>query len=176
MSINSIAQLGHNTQGIIDQLNRNTSIRMGYLQHQIPPKNPYLAHQFIINQYKTQINNNINTPHSIELMNELHEIDKKINNPHQLINTELLLIYQKSFFQINDMLIGKTKLSYQNAIYYLESAYGNTYLNYLEYQKSISQSANFILKWLKQKKHSTNTSKYSLCYSAIYGRHINLYN
>ena len=150
LSQNSFAQMGGTAQDIINQTNRQAAIQMGSPLPQIPPSDPYLAHQFIINQYNSQKNNNAQSRHLEEIMNEVNEIDQRYNNSYPINNSEILSSYQKSFSQINDMLIGKTKLSFNNAIYYMEAAYGSSYLDYSEYQKSISQSADFIKKWLQQ--------------------------
>jgi len=153
--MSSFAQMGGNAQDIINQTNRQAAMQMGNPITTIPPSDPYLAHQFILNQYNSQKHTNssseIRIKHLDEIMNEIKEVDSRYSNSSLSNNSETLNSYQKSFSQINDMLIGKAKLSFNNAIYYMEAAYGSPYLDYLEYQKSISQSADFIKKWLQQK-------------------------
>jgi hypothetical protein len=53
------------------------------------------------------------------------------------------------------MLSGKTPLSLKDAFYILENAYGNTHLNYAEYNSILKKSAQFIQQWLKEHGHST---------------------
>lgn len=153
LTLNSFSQIGGNAQDIINQTNRQAAIQMGNPLPTIPPSDPYQAHLFIMNQYDSEKNNSsteIRNRHLKEIMKEVNETDMKYNNSFNSNNSENLTSYQKAFSQVNDMLIGKTKLSFINATYYMEAAYGSPYLEHSEYQKSISQSADFIKKWLKQ--------------------------
>lgn len=145
---------GNNSQNIENNQNAQALKMMGYIPPTIPPSDPALLHQFIINQYNQQsaskLNNEINRQkHLVEILNEANEIE---NSNHNTVenNSETLQNYQSAFSKLNDMLIGKTKLSFTNAIYTVENAYGKPYLNYNEYIETIKQSADYIKNWLKQ--------------------------
>ncbi|MDP2385694.1 MAG: hypothetical protein Q8M29_04945 [Bacteroidota bacterium] len=121
----------------------------------IPPSDPYLLHQFVLSEYNQKNNSNGNSEstqqqHLLEIMNELHEDEKRYNNNEPVNNSEALLAYEQAYSQVKNMLTGKSKLSFIDASYYTEAAYGNSYMNYKEYKTCITQSAEFIKKWLKQ--------------------------
>lgn len=144
--------LGSKDADIIRQQNYDVMKMHGYQPPVIPPSDPYQLHQFIINQYNNQ-NDNSNQNKSRELaeiLKEAEETDSRYSNSSTAENPEIIQPFKKAFLQVNDMLIGKSKLSFINATYYTESAYGNAYLDYSKYQNTITESAEFIKRWLKE--------------------------
>ena len=126
---------------------------MNYPTIVVPPSDPVAAHQFILSGINYSTNSgNAETCHRhvLELMNELHEEDN--NKGHSAEKYVSIESYKKAFQRINDMLFGKQKLSYADASYYSEAAYGDAYMSYNEFKENIEQSANFIKKWMQQNK------------------------
>ena len=58
--------------------------------------------------------------------------------------------FKNAAANINQMLSGAKRLSVKDAYYQMENAFGNTYMNYSEYNNAIKQNADFIKKWLVQ--------------------------
>lgn len=58
--------------------------------------------------------------------------------------------YADALQQITEMLEGKRKISLADAFFSIEDAYGETYLNKIEYQKKITALASFIRVWMAE--------------------------
>ena len=58
--------------------------------------------------------------------------------------------YLRAKREIKDQLSGKKPLSYKDAYYYAEAAYGSVHLTYEEYDRLIQQNKEYILQWLQQ--------------------------
>lgn len=145
--------MGGNAQDIINRQNRQAMQQMGYNPPVVPPSEPYLAHQFIINQYN-QTQNKSHQQHQ-ELLNILNEVNSENSSSRfdmsYYSSTDFLNKSQSftdAFNTLNNMLIGKTPLSISKSFLTIENAYGNSYLTEKEYNDIINQSAKFIKQWL----------------------------
>jgi hypothetical protein len=145
--------MGGNAQDIINQQNRQAMQQMGYNPPVVPPSDPYLAHQFIINQYNQSQNKSYNQHQ--ELLNILNEVNSEnSSNRFEMSYYSSSDFLNKSqsftdaFNTLNNMLTGKTQLSISKSYLTIENAYGNTYLTEKEYNDLINQSAKFIKQWL----------------------------
>lgn len=151
---------GATSNDLIQQTNSQAMRMMGYTPPTIPPSDPNLAHQFILNQYNSQQSGKkgggISQSELSEALNEIHSDYEKFDNTESYTNPEVLATYKSAYSKITNMLMGKTKLSYADANYYLESAYGNSYLKYDEFKSSIVQSTEFIKKWMAQNNLPSN--------------------
>ncbi len=144
-----------NTQQRLQQQNLQIMMQNGYQPPAIPPSDPTLSHQFIVNQYNQNTQDSKQARQIKELQEILIEMKKNevrntsassaVNN-----NSAQLQKYNKAFSAIKNMLDGKTPLSLKEAYFQVEQAYGNEYLSYNEYNTSIKQSVDFIKKWLLQ--------------------------
>lgn len=67
--------------------------------------------------------------------------------------------FENAYNNIDQMLSGKKSLSVKDAYYQMENAFGNTYLNYSEYSKTIKDNADFIKKWLTQNGYDLNNNE-----------------
>ncbi|HET8962507.1 MAG TPA: hypothetical protein VFM99_01320, partial [Chitinophagales bacterium] len=147
--------MGSTADNLTQQTNAQAMRMMGYNPPSVPPSDPYLAHQFIMNQYKTQEAGNnqygISKAELSEVLNEIHTSNERYNSSGST-NVEVLNSYKSAYSKISNMLSGKSKLSYADASYYMESAYGNAYLKYDEFKSDIAQSADFLKKWMAQNK------------------------
>lgn len=146
--------LGATYDNLNQQTNSQAMRMMGYNPPSVPPSDPNLAHQFILNQYNSQNASKskygLSQKELSEALNEIHSDYEKFDNTSSNNHTQVLGAYKLAHSKIVNMLNGKSKLSYADANYYLESAYGNTYMNYDEFKSNISQSADFIKKWMAQ--------------------------
>lgn len=151
--LNSSFLNGATSQSVEQNLNSQAMKMMGYTPPAVPPSDPVLAHQFIVNQYNQQYAGNLRNEiekqkHFVEVMNEANNKDNNFNSTSE--NTKLLQDYQNAFSKINDMLSGKTKLSFVNATYIRESSYGNVYMSYNEFYEILKQSAEYIKQMVTQ--------------------------
>ncbi len=147
--------IGGNAQDIINQQNRQVMQRMGYNPPVVPPSDPYLAHQFIINQYNQTQNKSYQQHH--ELLNILNEANT--NETGKRMNFEY---YKSADFAsktkpftdalttLKNMASGKTPISLKDAFYLMESSYGNTYLTYKEYCSIINENTDFLKQMMLQ--------------------------
>lgn len=126
---------------------------MGYNPPVAPPSDPTERHAFLMNQLRAEMSSldGNRDKHLLEVMNELHEINYSKSD---VDNSGILADYQNAFSQIYGMLKGIKALSFTDATYYSETAYGNPYLNRNEFTKAISQSADFIKRWLKENNYA----------------------
>lgn len=83
-----------------------------------------------------------------EVLNEVQEVDNNILP--ETSNIQVLQDYQNAYNKISEMLNGKSKLSFINALYIQETAFGNSYLTHDEYYQTLKQSAEFIKQWVTQ--------------------------
>lgn len=152
------------TNDYINQQNIKTMQQMGNTPPVVPPSDPYLQHQFILNQYKQNISNRYKQQREIfEILNEVNteNFNKNINSNYYN-NTEFLKqskTFYNAFNQLNDMLSNKKQASIANAYFSIESAYGDTYLSEKEYNKQLTQSADFIKQWLIENGYKPNKNE-----------------
>lgn len=149
------AALGANSDGLVQQMNAQSMGMMGYVPPSVPPSDPYLAHQFILNQYNSKQQSRNNSPITndelSETLNEIHTDYENSLSINSANSVDIYSRYKQSFQKITEMLKGKTKSSYADANYYLEAAYGDAYLTYKEFKSNIKESADFIKQWMQQK-------------------------
>jgi hypothetical protein len=150
--------MGAHANNIVAQQNARAMQQMGYRQPVVPPSDPTLAHQFIVDQSKQTYAQQAELN---EILNELNEIrsddiQRKNSNYYssEKFKTESAS-YWKAKALLDNMLSGKTPLSLKDAFYILENAYGNTHLSYTEYNSILKKSSQFIQDWLKEHGHST---------------------
>jgi hypothetical protein len=145
----------------IEKQNYKLMEQQGFKPPSVPPNDPVQAHYFILNQYNKTYPNNSEYNKDRELINVLEELKNeerinyyKVNYSKNHISNKVIDLtgYQNSFNKINNMLSGKTLLSMKDAYYYAETAYGDSYLSKADYDNTISESADFIKKWLQQNK------------------------
>lgn len=147
---------GENNAGmIINQTNNQSKQAMGFPTMPIIPfSDPVQRHEQIINEYnsdrRAESTEVLKQKHLLEVLNEVHTESSRYGNSTNKNNTAVAESYQKAYTQVNNMLTGKNNLSFINASYYTETAYGDPYMDYTEYKKNILQSAEFIKKWLKE--------------------------
>lgn len=141
----------------INQQNQQVLINQGYRPPVVPPSDPALRHQFIIDQYNQSKNPSKQTKQLEELRTVLEEEKReaaKRNASAASANPKTTAENQQRYINayntIKGMLDGKTNLSVKDAYFQIESAYGNTYQSQAEYNKTIASSADFIKKWLAQ--------------------------
>lgn len=141
----------NNASGIISQQSSQAQQAMNYPVVPVPSSDPAIKHAQILQQVQADIDskNNAYHKHIRDILNDLHEESGK----HEAIHTDharTLAAYQSAFDKVNDMLSGKNGLSFTDACYYTEAAYGDAYMTHAEYKNSIAQSAAFIKKWMQQ--------------------------
>jgi hypothetical protein len=150
--------MGAHANDIIAQQNAAAMRQMGYNPPVIPPSDPYLRHQFVLNQYNSELQQNRERNELLRDLNELRNDDLSRRNSNyyssEKFKTESAS-YWKAKVLLDNMLSGKTPLSLKDAFYILENAYGNTHLNYVEYNSILKKSAQFIQEWLKEHGHNT---------------------
>ncbi|MBT1705807.1 hypothetical protein [Chryseosolibacter indicus] len=153
--------LGANSSDIIAQQNVRAMQQMGYRgRPQVPPSDPTLLHQFIVNGAEVKYNN---TNHLIEeVLIDLNQIRadeegrfNSINLNHSKSGIEK---YEKAKLLLSDMLTGKVGLSLKDAFFILESAYGNCHLTYNEFNLNLKRSADFIKQWLTENGYDNNNN------------------
>jgi len=147
--------MGANAQDIINQQNRQAMQQMGYNPPVVPPSDPYLAHQFIINQYnQTQSKSYRQQQEILNVLNEIGSENKSTRfDMNYYKSTDFLnksKSFQDAFTNLNDMLTAKTPLSISKSYLAIENAYGNSYLTDKEYNDILNQSAKFIKQWLTE--------------------------
>jgi hypothetical protein len=150
--------MGTHADDIIAQRNSKAMQQMGYRPPAVPPSDPALAHEFIINQYKQS---SVQQTELNEVLNDLNEIrsDQALRDNSNYYSSEKFksesAAYWKAKALLDNMLSGKTPISLKDAFYILESAYGSTHLNYNEYTSTLKKSTQFIKQWLNKNGHNT---------------------
>lgn len=147
--------MGATAQDIINQQNKQALQQMGYNPPVVPPSDPYLTHQFIINQYN-QTQNKSYQQHQ-ELLNILNEANTNETGKRmsfEYYKTAEFATKTKPFNDaletLKNMTTGKTPISLKDAFYLMESAYGNTYLTYKEYCNIINENTEFLKQMMLQ--------------------------
>jgi hypothetical protein len=150
--------MGTHADNIVAQQNTRAMQQMGYKPRVVPPSDPVLAHQFIVNQSKQTYGQQAELNEILNELNEIRSDDIQRTNSNyyssEKFKTESAS-YWKAKALLNNMLSGKTPLSLKDAFYILENAYGNTQLSYTEYNSILKNSTQFIQDWLKEHGHST---------------------
>lgn len=154
-AINTLAYnmpIGANADDIIKQTNQQTLKMMGYEPPIVPPSDPYLAHQFIIEQAQQTSYSSGQQKELLKILNEAHS--ENSNNRSRNYSSPAFTTQTKSYTDalqaLRNMLSGKSPLSIKDAYFNIESAYGNTYLTKKEYENRVNESADFIKQWLAQ--------------------------
>jgi hypothetical protein len=149
--------MGAHANDIIAQQNARAMQQMGYRQPVVPPSDPTLLTEFMRNQY----NDYLQQPQqSNELLNDLNELrnDDLLRRKSNYYSSEKFRTESASYWKaktlLDNMLSGKAPLSLKDAFYILENAYGNTHLNYTEYNSILKKSAQFIKQWLNEHGHN----------------------
>jgi len=150
---------GASANDIIRQQNDAALKQMGHHTPVLPPSDPALIGDFIINQYKHEENSE--TQFAYKVIEELNEIRRKESvKRDDYFDTDKFKAETKNYWKakslLNDMLTGKIPLSLKDAFYILESAYGETHLSYDEYSSTLIKSADFIKQWMNE--NGLNTS------------------
>ena len=157
---NNLASQRQADQLRIQQQNQQILINNGFQPPSIPPSDPALSHQYIINQYNQNKSPSKKDMQMLELRKILDEekagTQRRTTAPsNSKIIAEHQQKYADAFASIKEMLDGKKSISIREAYYQIENAYGNTYLSYQEYTDISKQSVDFIRRWLTQNGYST---------------------
>ncbi len=158
----SLEQLRKENQIKINQQNSEILKKFGFEQ---PPS----QEQIIANQ-KNLIQGLPPKPSKQELINkEIQKImweismDEKKKSTTNYYDSELykndLEKYKSAQDKIKNMLNGNTALSLQDAYYYCENAYGQSFLGYTEYKNIVAENAKFITTWLMENKYDITNSE-----------------
>lgn len=134
----------------------------GYKAPQVPPSDPALRHQYIIKQYSASVTGNPQAAQLNQVLNEEKELAAKrmaANNANPAMAAEQQRKYENAYNSIKKMLDGKAALSVKDAYYQMESAHGNAYMSYDEYNRAIRQSADFIKKWMRENGLNANDNE-----------------
>jgi hypothetical protein len=142
---------GNNSQTIIDNTNRQAINAMGYNPPVIPPSKPELLHQFIVDQYN-QSKNPTKQYSQLKQFNEIlnDEFRKQSTYSNSINKSEKHKNYAYAFNKLVTMLNGGSPLSVKDAYFQIESAFGNSYLSYNDYNSLVKKSVDFIKNWLLQ--------------------------
>lgn len=154
----------NHTDNMMRSANDNAMRAMGYKPPVIPPSDPMERHQFIINQYKQS------QEVSEQQLNEIKQIlgesyqqhQRNANADHNKAVNDFVKqtqAYSSTLKELKQMLSGIQPLSLKRAYFLVENAYGNTYINYNNYEKTIQQSADFIKSWLQQNGYSLSDNQ-----------------
>lgn len=104
------------------------------------------------------------TPNANDRYQQIREIEEEESSAgydpeaaeENYYNSELFAAktkgYTNALNDISAMLNGKQPLSVRRAYYELENAYGNAYMSYDDFNRTIDESANFIKQWMAEKK------------------------
>lgn len=91
---------------------------------------------------------------SIEMLNDAYRSESKFRTIPVNFNSPEFKAkeapFENAYSNINLMLTGKKALSIKDAYFHMENAFGNSYLNYNDYNRTIKESADYIKKWLAQ--------------------------
>lgn len=91
---------------------------------------------------------------SIEMLNDAYRSESKFRTIPENFNSPEFKAkeapFENAYNNINLMLTGKKTLSVKDAYFHMENAFGNSYLNYNDYNRTIKESADYIKKWLAQ--------------------------
>ncbi|MCL4817234.1 MAG: hypothetical protein KJZ56_11380 [Flavobacteriales bacterium] len=152
---------GNHANDNIARQNAQAMQMMGYSPPVVPPSDPALAHQFIINQYNQSVNANRQVQQHKELIGILNEVHSSENNRRFNMSyykspefTAKTKSYSDALQNLKEQLEGKKKLSVSDAYFVMENAYGNSFLSKKEYDQIIKQSVDYIKQWLVQNGHS----------------------
>jgi hypothetical protein len=143
--------MGGNAQDIINQQNRQAMQMMGYQPPVVPPSDPALAHQFILQQGKATEQSK--QQRQIAELNSLLRENDIIQPTNYTQTTEYLTktkIYRQAFADIMNMQNGSQPFSLKKAIFIIENAYLDNSLKYETYNKQILSKTK-LLKSIIQK-------------------------
>ena len=91
---------------------------------------------------------------SIEILNDAYKSEQGMRaKPAYYTSADFKskeVPFESAYNKINQMLSGEKTLSIKDAYFYMENAFGDSYLSYKEYSNAITESANYIKKWLQQ--------------------------
>lgn len=153
---NQQTQMGGTAQDVINQQNRNSQQRSGYVTPSSNNPQTSVDRQQQRKDYedvKADLHKMQNTPVAINYVLPSHAGEK---------GTEF---YQKAYQEINDMLTGKTPLSLKKAVFLVENAYLDSTLSYEAYDKRIQSYAFFCrLKMLEEKSDTGNEAKNNMLF------------
>ena len=138
----------------IEQQNRESMRRWGYNP---PPTQEEIAAD-LERQRKGQFQQNNKQKEIDEVLKELNQASGDDYKRGLVYNeyyksTEFATITQpfhKAFNSLKNMEEGNAHLSVKDAYYITENAYGNVYLSYQDYTKTINSSVQFIKYWLQE--------------------------
>jgi hypothetical protein len=143
--------MGGNADDIIKQQNYQAMKMMGYEPPVVPPSDPYLAHQFIINQYNQSVNPTQSQKQEKELTNILNEANKEEYGKRSKFEyykssefSQKTKPYWDALNSLKSMASSGKSISLKDAFYKMESAYGIPYLTHKEYSDIIKENADFI--------------------------------
>lgn len=151
---------GNSGQDIIAKQNAQAMQMMNANAPMVPPKDPYLAHLYILQQAQQSQSKRLQ-----ELQSILDDVNKNTqycqlaqSAPKEDYSSPEFKVKTKSLSDalqtLKDMLSGKQTLSVADAYFIIENAYGSNYLLYKEYKETISRSVSFIKTWMQQNGYS----------------------
>ena len=143
---------GTKAQDIINQQNARAMQQMGYKPPVLPSSDPLVNHQRMLEHHNRTQQRLAIVNEALEDMNNIR--DTELAYTPAYYNSEKFrqshARYQQAKEVLSSMLSGKSTLSLKDAFYALESAYGDNYLSYLEYEATLKKSADFIKQWLQE--------------------------
>jgi hypothetical protein len=96
----------------------------------------------------------------LSILNEIHAEENNRRSNNSYFKSSKFLSDTKPYTNaskgLKEQLTDKKELSIADTYFYIESAFGNSYLTKNEYDKIISESVNFIKTWLIQNEYNLN--------------------
>lgn len=148
--------MGATADDIVRQNNAMVMQSMGYRPPVIPPSDPVALHNFILQDYNSQSTQSKSMKECLDLINEVSSEGNSRGERFEYYKSPEFATKTKSYWDalnsLKAMQSGQKPISLRNAYFQLESAYGNTYLTYKEYNEALNSSVNFIKKWMVENK------------------------
>ncbi|PHR46497.1 MAG: hypothetical protein COA32_10150 [Fluviicola sp.] len=147
--------MGGNATDLRRQMQKQTKQRMGYKPPPVPPSDPALRHQFIVQQAQLQKQN--------KQQQQIAAIKALLNEDLPSIRTQddylfkITKHYRQAFDKLMKMKEDKTSFSLKESVFIVENAYANNTLDYERYNKQIAIKVN-VLNMLMKKEGITTTN------------------
>ncbi|MFA5575609.1 MAG: hypothetical protein WC994_11265 [Brumimicrobium sp.] len=145
--------MGATSQDIINQINQQAMQRMGYPPPVVPPSDPTLRHQFIMQQ--AQLFNQTKQQIQIaEIKALLNEDLPTIHDAEEVQRFQNIKYYRQAFSELLEMQNGKRPFSLKEAVFIIENAYTDNTLDKSDYLKRIKIKVDALKMLMKKEKIS----------------------
>lgn len=149
--------MGATGQDIINQTNRQAMQNMGYNPPVVPPSDPTLRHQFILQQ--AQLANQTKQARQLaEIITLLNEDLPTIYDAEEAIRFHNTKHYRQAFSELLEMHNGKRPFSLKEAVFIIENAYSDNTLDKSDYLKRIKIKIDALKMLMKKEKISENNN------------------